>query len=216
MVSRTLLLLPLLLFACSSGNPNDIVFYKAPIVVVDGRSHTRTLLVTGAGAALGVEQDAAGGIWIREGTVEPDDTKPLLADLWSTRHIREKAVGADPSSGVYQISARVNHQELSFRRYVDEPVAKKVASAVSRLDRIWEALPQPEDQVGAIEKFLPSKIARIRGYAVNALLSAWRSPVLSEEDRNSAQSALSSHELVETNHQILKTLHQALKKPPPR
>jgi hypothetical protein len=209
-------LLPLALLACSSGNPNGFVFYKAPITLVDGRSHTRTLLVTGAGAALGVEQDAVGGLWIREGNVGPDEVDPLFVGLWRTRSVREKAVGVDPTAGVYQISARVDRVEFSYRRYVTEPVADEVEGARTRLDRIWESLPEQDDRVAVIEKYLGSRIARIRGFAVNGLLSVWRSPNESEEDRARAETALSSQALVETNHQIKETLHQALKKQSPR
>jgi hypothetical protein len=213
-------LLPLLLFgsSCSGGggDANDFVFYKAPISMVDGRAHSRTLMVTGAGAILGVKQNASGGFVVLQAEVGAEEIQALMADLWDSRKVREKAAGGDPDSGIYQVSARIDRDEFSYGRTVDEPVSKEVVAVRDRLNGILAmAVPAP-DPVGTVEPYLSSKIARIRGFAVNALLSAWRSPEVSEDDRKRAETLLLSHQLAETNHEIRKTLHRALSKQPPR
>lgn len=211
------LLLPLVLLSCSEGgDANDFVFYKAPLKMVDGRGHSRTLMVTGAGAVLGVEQNAHGDFKVLQAKPGAEEIKALMADLWNSRNVRPKAAGGDPDSGIYQVSARIDRDEFSYRRYLDEPVSKEVVAVRDRLDAILAAAVPAPDPVGTVEPYLGSKIARIRGFAVNALLSAWRSEQVSEDDRKRAEALLSSHQLAETNHEIRKTLHQALSKQPPR
>ncbi len=226
MVSKTTLLrslsllLPLLLPipACSDGggNANNFVFYKAPIRMVDGRGCSRTLMVTGAGANLCVEQNSRGALRVLLAEVGVEEIRALMTDVWNSRRVRKKAAGGDPGSGVYQVSARIDREEFSFRRYVDEPVSKEVVAVRNRLDGILGKLAEVEDPVAAVAPYLSSRIARIRGFAVNVLLSAWRSPMVSEDDRNRAEALLLTHQSVESNHEIKKTLHQALKKPTPR
>jgi len=210
--------LPLLLLSCSSGggDANDFVFYKAPIKLVEARGHSRTLMVTGAGVILGIEQNSQGAFWVLKAEVPAEDIRALMTELWNSRRVRKKAAGGDPDSGIYQVSARIDREDFSFRRYVDEPVSKEVLAVRNRLDGILQKLEASEDPVATVEPYLSSKIARIRGFAVNALLSAWRSPRSSEDDRNRAETLLLSHQSVESNHEIRKTLHRALKKQSPR
>jgi hypothetical protein len=209
-------LLPLLLAACSAGDPNDLILYKPPAAEVDGSYRTRSLLVTGVGAALGVERDATGGLWILEGQVPESELRPLLEDLRVSRHRRKEPAGTRGRTGPYQIWARIERKETSLRRYPEEPVAKEIKRAKDRLDATWESLTSPDDPVGVILAWLSSPIARVRGHAAAALLSAHLSPAFSPENHARVEAAISTLDLEETDPSIRRMLDDTLRKPSPR
>jgi hypothetical protein len=212
MLRRSLLLLPLLL-GCGAEDSRDLVLYKAPLRQVEGRYHSRSLLVTGGLRALGVERNAAGGLWIREGEVESEVWEAVRGALEGQAGRRRDPASLGGRTGVFQIWARITREEISLRRDPAEPMTREVAGVRDRLEEIWEGLPEAGDPVGALLPYLASPLPRVRGHATQAVLSARKSPSLSAQARSRAEEVVQQRELVEDDPSIREMIRQALRKP---
>jgi len=200
---RVTLSLLVFLLACTFQPPASLIVYRAvPVRLPDGGLLTRTLTITGSRSVLGVERRPE-GIVVRVGTAPRGDYDDLRTALVAALHLRGDATRSGLDVETFQINARLGEETIDLVRDPSEPLERDVKRAVEALAAIWDATPPAADPVAAVEPYLASENARVRGAAAVVLTQVFGADWSTPSRRAAAEAALRAHLEVEEDRAIV-------------